>query len=346
MSSSALPTKDDFVETTSPPVTLWWMAAAVAVFVAAAWLLAASAPVGFSIVAVFLFAGPHNWMEARYMLRRMPAKWGPLTGYFCLGIGGTIAMTCWQALFPWLGRTRGWTAEAWLIQIALWNTMLVIWIVALALLRSNQNPRRDWWWLIPVGLVLIAANWMWPLAWSLVLVYLHPLVALGFLDRELARAKSPWLTGYRLSLAVLPLLLLALWWRLASAPNLPGDDLLTVQITQHAGDGIMSGVSTHLLVATHAFLEMLHYGVWLLAVPLVAGMAWPWQVDLQLSQTPLAHRGWVWRVGVASVLVLGAVVMVVLWAGFAADYPLTRNIYFTVAMLHVLAEVPFLLRAL
>ena len=31
-----------------------------------------------------------------------------------------------------------------------------------------------------------------------------------------------------------------------------------------------------------------------------------------------------------------------LWAGFLADYPLTRDVYFTVAMFHVLAEVPHL----
>jgi hypothetical protein len=35
-----------------------------------------------------------------------------------------------------------------------------------------------------------------------------------------------------------------------------------------------------------------------------------------------------------------------LWGAFLADYPLTRDVYFTVATLHVLAEVPFLLRLL
>ena len=34
------------------------------------------------------------------------------------------------------------------------------------------------------------------------------------------------------------------------------------------------------------------------------------------------------------------------WACFLADYPLTRDVYFTVAILHVLAEFPFLLRTL
>jgi hypothetical protein len=35
-----------------------------------------------------------------------------------------------------------------------------------------------------------------------------------------------------------------------------------------------------------------------------------------------------------------------LWLCFAADYATTRDVYFTVAMAHVLAEVPFLLRTL
>jgi len=42
----------------------------------------------------------------------------------------------------------------------------------------------------------------------------------------------------------------------------------------------------------------------------------------------------------------GAVAMIVLWGAFLADYSTTRDIYFTVAMLHVLAEIPFLLRLL
>ncbi|WP_254510446.1 hypothetical protein [Anatilimnocola floriformis] len=344
--STALPTKSDYAEPSATTVVVWWPATVVVAFVAGAWLLAVNAPLGFSIAAVFLFAGPHNWMEARYMLRRMPARWGPLTPYFCLGIGGTLVLSAWQGMFPWLGRSRDWTQDDWGTSIALWNTTLVVWIVTLALLRGTQNPRRDWRWLIPVGFALIGVNWLWPLGWSMALVYLHPLVALWFLDRELARARSPWLNGYRVCLTFLPLLLGALWMMLARSPNLPGEDILSLQITQHAGEGILSGISTHLLVATHTFLEMLHYGVWLLALPLVAGMARPWQWKSQLAQTPLARRGLVWRLGVGAVLAIGVMVMIVLWAGFAADYPLTRNIYFTVAMLHVLAEVPFLLRVL
>ena len=35
-----------------------------------------------------------------------------------------------------------------------------------------------------------------------------------------------------------------------------------------------------------------------------------------------------------------------LWLAFLANYPVTRDVYFTLAMMHVLAEAPFLLRAL
>jgi hypothetical protein len=45
-------------------------------------------------------------------------------------------------------------------------------------------------------------------------------------------------------------------------------------------------------------------------------------------------------------LLAAALVVVGLWVCFLVDYPVTRDVYFTVAMLHVLAEAPFLLRAL
>jgi hypothetical protein len=121
---------------------------------------------------------------------------------------------------------------------------------------------------------------------------------------------------------------------------LQGNDLAT-RITDHAGASIVTGVSSHLLVATHTFLEMLHYGIWVVVIPLIAYRARPWKLDV-----PLARRSLSWRRGLLIVLGLGVVVVLLLWGCFLADYPLTRDVYFTVALLHVLAEVPFLLRAL
>ena len=283
-------------------------AAACGVVVILACLLAGFAPLGFSIATVFLFAGPHNWLEARYMLTRMPARWGPLTAYFSIGIAGVVVLTSLMAAIRWLGPYGAWSDAAWLAAYAGWNTALVAWVATLALLRSQQNPRRSWNWILPAALALVACNWLWPLAWSLGLVYLHPLLALWFLDREIGRMQPAWRNAYRGTLLLVPACLAVLWWNLAGTADLPGDDWLKQQITQHAGAGILEGVSTHLLVSMHVFLEMLHYGVWIVAIPLVSIGAAPWK----LQSVPLARRSATWRWVVGGALALGALVMLAL----------------------------------
>jgi hypothetical protein len=39
-------------------------------------------------------------------------------------------------------------------------------------------------------------------------------------------------------------------------------------------------------------------------------------------------------------------VVLLLWGGFLADYQFTRDLYLSVAIVHILAEPPFLRRAL
>jgi uncharacterized membrane protein len=92
-----------------------------------------------------------------------------------------------------------------------------------------------------------------------------------------------------------------------------------------------------MLVSVHLFLEMLHYAVWIVALPLIGGF---------MKTVPVARhpRGFPRFIGVLLVAAFAAVV--VLWLGFAIDYSTTRDIYFTVAIAHVLAEAPFLLRML
>ncbi len=133
------------------------------------------------------------------------------------------------------------------------NSAFVLWILLLADYRFRETLAEKWLWLFPVGLALVAATWAWPLAWSLALVYLHPLVAIWFLDRELGRRRPRWQTVYRRGLMLIPVLVGVLWWRLADAPDLPGGDLLSMQITQHAGANLLSGVSSRFLVACAHF---------------------------------------------------------------------------------------------
>jgi hypothetical protein len=306
-------------------------------FVLLAAFISGALPIGVSIVAVFLCAGPHNWVEARYFLSRLPARWGKLTGFFTLGLGGVAVLTGGFAAIRWLAES-----DAYETVTPAWNTVLTLWIAALVHLRSRQNPRREWGWIWPAAFFAIALAWYFPFGWGLALVYLHPFVALWILDREIGRVAPEYRRTYRTCLLVVPLCVVGLCWRLARAPDLPGDDVLTMQIRQHAGGDILQGVSTHLLVALHTFLEVVHYGVWLIAVPWVARNSALWNI----ARTPLARRSPTWLLAVQLFVVVGVALVAILWMGFVVNYPITRDIYFTVALLHVLAEVPFLLRAL
>jgi multidrug resistance efflux pump len=77
------------------------------------------------------------------------------------------------------------------------------------------------------------------------------------------------------------------------------------------------------------------------AIPLTTA-AVPWN----LRRVPLATRSTGWRRLLAGVLVAGLAGVAVLWIAFTIDYETTRQVYFTAAIAHVLAEVPFLLRLL
>ena len=226
--------------------------------------------------------------------------------------------------------------------MAVWNTLLIGWVTMLALWRSRQNPRRDWDWLLPASLLAAALNWSHPCLFSLCLVWLHPVMALAILDRELGRSRPDWRPAYRSALACLPVALAALWLRLAEAPPLPGDDELARMILRHAGSGLFHGLSSHFQVSAHVFLELVHYTVWVVAIPVVGWRGSPWG----LATIPAACRSASWRRLVAGFLGCGILAVLLLWAAFLADYPLTRHIYFTLAVVHVLAEFPLLLRAL
>jgi hypothetical protein len=305
-------------------------------------LLAALAPMELSIGVVFACAGPHNWIEARFVLSRLPARWGKLWPFFLVALGGILGLTvAYVALTVWLQCGRQ-DPDTGTLALAVWDSVLIGWVLAIIHLRSQQKPKRDWSVAIPVGLLALAGTWLFPGLFGLALVYGHPLLALAILDRELARSRPGWRSGYHACLAWLPVLLGLLWWHLASAPDLPGQDALSVRIQQHAGAGLLRGVSSHVLVATHTFLETVHYGIWLVAIPLIGLESAPWK----LAAIPIARRPGPGRAAVAGLLAVGAMAVVVLWGGFLANYALTRDIYFTVALLHVLAEIPFLLRTI
>ena len=295
-------------------------------------LASAWAPAGMAVAVVLLGAGPHNWCEARYLMSRMPARWGPLRAYFLTAMAGVLALTVG---FVSLARLVSNTDLTWL---ALWHTAVLGWIAVLLILRQRQPPRRDWLWLVPPGLICLSAAWAAPLWASVALVYLHPLLALAFLDRELSVRRLAWLPAYRTTLALIPVVIAAIWWTM---PTLAAATVASRSEAAQAGAFLLPDGVAGFVLATHVFLESLHYLVWIVAIPVTTG-AVPWD----LRRVPLAARSAAWRRLLAGALVLGLVLVGVLTVAFALDYETTRRIYFTVAIVHVLAEVPFLIRLL
>lgn len=309
---------------------------------AAASVVIGSFPLQMSIATIFLFAGIHNFMEFRYFAARMPLRWGKSRTFYTVGIGGVIVLAAGYITLYFAGGNWLWSLESWTASIALWNTAFVLWTALLFFLRGRQRPRSDWAWAFPVAFLFAAVAWIAPQYWSLSLVYVHPLIAMWFLERQIRRTKPEWLRAYHYCLASIPIFLAALWMLLSGRPDLSQETNLFWRISQHAGSQILPGISSHLLVATHVFLESIHYFVWILLIPLVDWRAVPWK----LGEIPLFAKEGGFPKLIVGAVVVSFLLVIALWSGFAIDYTTTRDIYFAFAMAHVLAEVPFLIKML
>jgi hypothetical protein len=307
----------------------WAFVSAFFAFVVSAALLAASAPVQVSIWAVLLFAGPHNWMEARYLLSRLPARFGPLRTFFTIGFGGVLVLAAGFWTLSWQGSIP-----------SLWHSTLAAWTGALLILRRRELPASDWFGVLPPICLWLAAAWLVPSALDIAIVYAHPLLAFWFLDRQIRRSRPEWLGAWRLCLAAVPILVAVLGWRLTLAPPLAAFDPASWAVIQHTNAAILQGIPTRPLVGTHAFLETSHYAIWLLALPLLGLRGAPWRI----GNIPLVRHRLGWPRLIRWALLAGAGAVALLWFCFWLDYATTRQIYFSIALLHVLAEVPFLVR--
>jgi len=313
-----------------------------AAIIATAATVAAWFPLHLSIASVFLFAGPHNWIEARYMLSRLPARWGKLRNFFRLSIFGIVTLTLSFALLPYLQSCLPLSPHWNPFFLSLWCTLLLTWIGVLARLREKQPPRRNWEFLPATLLAAAAAAWLAPHAFSLAVLYAHPLLAFWLLDRELLRSKPDWRHQYHRVMILIPIFALALIVALHNNPSLPSSTKTAERIIAHSGAFWFPSISNHLLVAIHAFLELVHYGIWIFAIPLANDKIW----QSAARAIPLAKRSPAWNLAVITFIAAGGLLVVFLWLGFLTDYATTRDLYFTIAMIHVLAEIPFLLRAL
>lgn len=303
--------------------------------------IAGLAPINFSIAIVFLFAGPHNWVEFRYFLSRTPSRFGPLKNYFTTAIAGVIFLAGSFIALSVASNFSAISYDSYMLSYCLINTLLIAWVYSLIMMRQKQSPKKDWFLAFPISMLFLSFAWYKPDWFGLMLVYLHPLVGLYVLDLELKR-KPAWRNAYRLAMGIaitgLGILASQLWGAQAIAET----SRLHEQIIVHAGGHIVPILSNHMLVTTHTSLEMFHYGAWILAIPIVTKSYKKWFGNNYAFSQPSNFR----RNTIYGALLFSSFAVLVLWGSFVVDYSFTRDMYFTLAVAHVLAEFPFLIRLL
>lgn len=308
--------------------------AALALAAALAGVLVATVPIQVAMVSVLAFAGPHNLLELRYLLGRLPSRLTVFSRYFVVAGAGIAILAGSSIAMSWLGQDGGLPPAVG----PLWHTALIGWIASLALLKRLERPGRSVDLILPISLAAASLAWWAPARFGMAIVFAHPLLALWFLDRELRGRHRRFRPAFHRALLVIPAAVALIWWVVPApaAAESPVRDLMVRQ----TGAWLFGSAASDRLLATHAFLELLHYGVWIGLIPALA-IRGPL---LNPGGVPVARRGPARRTVAVVAVGVAAAVTVALWIGFGLDYVATRELYFTVAIVHVLAEVPALIR--
>lgn len=324
----------------------WKPACAAALLLVLLAVLSSALPLSVCLGMVFLFAGPHNYVESRYFLTRLPARLGRLRAFFLVSAAGVVGLSVTLPLAFHVPAWLGGSPRAVLWSVTCWDTALILWCSWLVNKRSTQPPRKNWPFAWPCGFALTGLCLLQPFALPVLLVFAHPLVGLWILDVEIRRSQPTWHVAWRRVLWLIPVLAAGLWVRPLSLLAVSESQFVPVQLQQlmaeHVGGWYLTQIDLNRLVATHAFLELVHYAVWLVAIPLASGRVF----RSAFGQVPLMKRSPSMKRLITLMLAVAGVVVVALWLAFAVDYTTTRSVYFAVATLHVLAEIPFLLRIL
>lgn len=281
-------------------------------------------PVLAATLSVAFLAGPHNLMEARYLLGRLPGRVGKLRPYFLLSLFGVLILGVSSLLLPFLDTP--WTTRCW-------NSALILWVTMLAILRRNEHPRREWPWLEPSALLLTGLMWMHPMGFTFLLVFGHPILALVILGRELHTFRRPEREFYPQVLAAVPVGLAVLFWGMHVRGWTGSDELYSF---------FQLSAASPIFLSAHTYLELVHYAVWVGALPFLASVTRREKLELFPALKKSSKR----LLAAKIFLLFGVVVAAILWWGFSVDFETTRELYFRIAVFHVLVEFPFLLRLL
>jgi len=230
------------------------IAALLTLHAGAAFALSIFAPTLLLLFAPLLLGVPHLVADVRFLALR------PQLGAHARAVllGGSGLLLAWQ-----VGQTLGMARADW-AEVALAGGMLLA--VTLAAARAATGWRVAL--VLAAALLLVGLGLIWPRAFRLGLSHAHNLVALGLWAFAFARRRR---SAASLALGVLVLAALLLCTPLAWLGFSVGLRECFGLHAFGAADTLAPGVSSATLalgiVSSFAFLQSMHYAVWLHAVP-------------------------------------------------------------------------------
>ncbi|MFE2913466.1 hypothetical protein ACFRKE_17950 [Kitasatospora indigofera] len=274
------------------------------------------APAGTAVLGLALFGILHNVLELRYVTGRFESV---LAGPFLKLLVALITGIVLCRLLPVSTASRA--AEI----------LLVYGLLAAACLHALR--RRPWLLAASAVLLLLAAaaSLSFPGYHFVVLTHLHNLVPLLFLlewSRGLPRGRAAFMAVQCGWVLVVPALLLGGTLDGWAAPATATADRLAVSYTP---PGWLDGSAGLRFVAVFAFLQTMHYVVWVWFLPRYAPEA---SAAFERRAPGLRGRR-AWALGLAA----GAALAVL----FASDYAQGKALYAALASYHAYLEFPVLL---
>lgn len=286
---------------------------------AMALLLAVFAPTWLLLSGPLLLGVPHLVADVRYLILR-PALSARARG---LLLGGS-ALLLLLRLAPGLGLGSGDEAELLVAGALLFG--------CIALAARKQAWRRVGL-ALGAALLLASAGWLWPRAFRVGLAHAHNVVALGLWSFGFARQRR---VAGLLGLAFVGVgaLLLAtpLAWFGFKVGLQQCFGLHTLQAAAALAPGVRSTTLALGVVASFAFLQALHYAVWLYAVPQeeTRGNA---TLSFRMSARQLRRELGSWGFAGATALTI-AVPVAALWGSAVA----VKDLYLSLASFHAYLE--------
>ncbi|MFD7985596.1 hypothetical protein ACFV4M_19795 [Kitasatospora indigofera] len=274
------------------------------------------APAGTAVLGLAIFGILHNVLELRYVTGRFESV---LAGPFLKLLVALITGIVLCRLLPVSTASRA--AEI----------LLVYGLLAAACLHALR--RRPWLLAASAVLLLLAAaaSLSFPGYHFVVLTHLHNLVPLLFLlewSRGLPRGRAAFMAVQCGWVLVVPALLLGGTLDGWAAPATATADRLAVSYTP---PGWLDGSAGLRFVAVFAFLQTMHYVVWVWFLPRYAPEA---SAAFERRAPGLRGRR-AWALGLAA----GAALAVL----FASDYAQGKALYAALASYHAYLEFPVLL---